>query len=683
MKLTKQQITDEIYRQFRGLIFEEIEQTDPSEDPYERIKKLGELGKKIESQIHNSLTHLNSFLSIGTKAQDSFEFRRAVAEIQRIQKLATDYGSVITKAHEIADGHPASKVDQPAQEAKKPEPDDSEIVNKGGDKTIYEVKGNVTPGWYITDKSGNPVHGPFTEKVANQRLEDMTGNFEVTYFSDYDISRMNEGDMSQLAQEIDDIHHRNTRIPSMYPSSKSPIEVVVQQLQKNPKYAKISRSELTKMVTGYLGQRMKEGGPGSGLNQTSSAPTIKANKKQDSYLKKAGINQSENPADRRKRQGIQESVFGLILRNQFDESVKTIDVKAVSLKEAALLGAQGFPGWEIKHIIVKEGWADQNPEKCYTCQSHDLDDQDRCTGCKKVQDKCSCSGDYAERDIRETWEELQKGGKAFCGKCGYDERWSTGDACPCCHGTGSPKYTEELSKKPQWAWPKPGTKNEDLQGNAGSGVVMQPHQSELNDEKIKVKDAKGQDLNIRDRVIDQVWDEKQRKYVWGRESYRVERIVNPGRIVVLDLQTKAQMAMSPGDVQRVGKTHVYEDTKWMDHEGMHPDDVENYTMVCSKCGFKDGINDILDPKNRCPKCKIVMQPKNPEYAKKFGWKPNNEGGPGSGRKTNAFVKTRNKQIKQGDIPNPKLKYGQSPSSGPKAGLNAYASDRRKKGSYGF
>lgn len=46
---------------------------------------------------------------------------------------------------------------------------------------------------------------------------------------------------------------------------------------------------------------------------------------------------------------------------------------------------------------------------------------------------------------RSTWEELQAGGTAMCGQCGYDYRWSSGSACPNCGGTGEPKWTQEYA----------------------------------------------------------------------------------------------------------------------------------------------------------------------------------------------------------------------------------------------
>jgi len=71
---------------------------------YEKISKLAEMGKRIDQSMKNSIQHLNDFLSLGLKTEDPFEFKRAVAEVSRIIKLATDYQKIITRAHEIAEG---------------------------------------------------------------------------------------------------------------------------------------------------------------------------------------------------------------------------------------------------------------------------------------------------------------------------------------------------------------------------------------------------------------------------------------------------------------------------------------------------------------------------------------------------------------------------------------------------
>ena len=160
------------FEEYKKRIFEqtEINPDDENQMKYEKIKKLAELGKSIEQQVQNSLTHLNGFLGLGIKTEDSFEFKRAVTELSRIQKLTADYSKIVVKAHEIAEG--------------------------------------------------------------------------------------NGAEQSQI----------------------------------------------------------REGGPGSGrkngIMKTSSAPQIKSNIKQDVYLKKRGIDQNENPADRRKRLGIKEGGLG-------------------------------------------------------------------------------------------------------------------------------------------------------------------------------------------------------------------------------------------------------------------------------------------------------------------------------------------------------------------------------------
>jgi len=81
----------------------------PERDPniqirYEKISKLAEMGKKIDQKMKNSVQHLNDFMSLGLKTEDPFEFKRAVAEVNHIIKLATEYQTIITRAHEIAEG---------------------------------------------------------------------------------------------------------------------------------------------------------------------------------------------------------------------------------------------------------------------------------------------------------------------------------------------------------------------------------------------------------------------------------------------------------------------------------------------------------------------------------------------------------------------------------------------------
>ncbi len=102
--------------QIDKIILEEAEKVMKNQAPdvYEKIKKLAEVGEKIKQQIDNSFSHLEAFFSLGTKTRDDFEFRRAVAEVARVQKLMADYQVIITSAHEMAEQD--SKLQQQIQE---------------------------------------------------------------------------------------------------------------------------------------------------------------------------------------------------------------------------------------------------------------------------------------------------------------------------------------------------------------------------------------------------------------------------------------------------------------------------------------------------------------------------------------------------------------------------------------
>ncbi len=95
------------FEEYKHRIFEQtqINPDDENQMKYEKIKKLAELGKSIEQQVQNSLTHLNGFLGLGIKTELSFEFKRAIAELGRIQKLTADYSKIVVRAHEIAEGN--------------------------------------------------------------------------------------------------------------------------------------------------------------------------------------------------------------------------------------------------------------------------------------------------------------------------------------------------------------------------------------------------------------------------------------------------------------------------------------------------------------------------------------------------------------------------------------------------
>jgi hypothetical protein len=132
MKISKQQIEQLTYQAYKKIILEQVQDEDgenhAAEIKNDKIKKLAELGKKIEEQIQNSLTHLNAFMNLGIKTEDTFEFKRAVAEIGRILRLTTDYQTVITKAHEIAEG--AGDTNAPVNELTTPEQHQLKIARK-------------------------------------------------------------------------------------------------------------------------------------------------------------------------------------------------------------------------------------------------------------------------------------------------------------------------------------------------------------------------------------------------------------------------------------------------------------------------------------------------------------------------------------------------------------------------
>jgi hypothetical protein len=166
MKITEREIKQLAYEEYKKIILEAASKEDTSADDmkYDKIQKLYDLGQKIKQQADNSFSHLEAFLSLGLKVRDTFEFKRAATEINRIQKLIADYSTVITRAHEIAEesttqpqenesdmfkkGQSAIKnIQKHAKEhpkefepKKEPEEDDAEVLNKRPDmKHAYEA----------------------------------------------------------------------------------------------------------------------------------------------------------------------------------------------------------------------------------------------------------------------------------------------------------------------------------------------------------------------------------------------------------------------------------------------------------------------------------------------------------------------------------------------------------------
>mgnify|MGYP001571944180 CR=1 FL=1 len=122
-KITKKEIQEIILSQYTKKIFEEISQNNPGENQsedlkYQKIEKLAQLGEKINASINNSFAHLSAFLKLGLKVRDSFEFKRAVAELSRIQKLVADYSKVVNLSHETAEGH--GNIQQSQQQIQEP-----------------------------------------------------------------------------------------------------------------------------------------------------------------------------------------------------------------------------------------------------------------------------------------------------------------------------------------------------------------------------------------------------------------------------------------------------------------------------------------------------------------------------------------------------------------------------------
>ena len=119
-------------------------------------------------------------------------------------------------------------------------------------------------------------------------------------------------------------------------------------------------------------------------------------------------------------------------------------------------GLQEYIEKKVKSVL-KEDWKTKVPVGkygyCPKCKGELMKNQYTgklwCAHCKKDYEKGIQKENFeaSEGPIYETWEKLQKGGKAFCGQCGYDHRWSSGSKCPNCKGTGNPKWTEKSAKE--------------------------------------------------------------------------------------------------------------------------------------------------------------------------------------------------------------------------------------------
>jgi predicted amidophosphoribosyltransferase len=100
------------------------------------------------------------------------------------------------------------------------------------------------------------------------------------------------------------------------------------------------------------------------------------------------------------------------------------------------------------------------------------------------------------------------------------------------------------------------------EGGMGRLSLYANAQSHLEEAMAIAKDAEGQQLYIRDRVVQKTIDPKTNKYVWSKPSldnlYRVEKIESPDAIVTIEIETKRKVRVKPSDVKRIGKPHIFE-----------------------------------------------------------------------------------------------------------------------------
>jgi uncharacterized Zn finger protein (UPF0148 family) len=360
MKVTRKSLTDEIYRQFKKAIFEQVDQSGEVLGPFEKIKQLAELGKKIEQQVQNSLSHLNNFMNIGTKTEDAFEFKRAVAEIGRIQKLVADYNTVLVKAHELAEMGAEKPADEPntpppveagadeAKEPEPPEPDDAELINKRPDarKDIYEEEKLICPKCKACELVRIPKTGKYHCAKCNKLFQKSVGDLGEENRS---TNRVAESHMSSLALQIDDL--------SDALGTDDPMKIAT-ELKKKSEYSKVPIQALQKFAADWLKNKdvdenghLKEYGHLKEWEWKEWCPKCEKNviPIHGRTCPNCGSLDLEKP---RKQESMK--LFGVVMKNRFDEAVKAVDVRAKSLKEAAVLAAKKHPAWEIKHIVVKE-----------------------------------------------------------------------------------------------------------------------------------------------------------------------------------------------------------------------------------------------------------------------------------------------------------------------------------------
>ena len=529
MKITKRQLNDEIYVAFKRAILEQVD-AQPEDNRYEKIKQLAELGKKIESQINNSLSHLNAFMNLGVKTEDTFEFKRAVAEIHRIQKLTTDYGMVITKAHETAEGGDSSTPTPPEPEApvaedqkmcafchtkpakagskfcstkckddhydyahkygeSKDDDDDAELINK--------APGQGAKDWYEEE---GPARKPYMRcKYCGKTQFQSPAMYAAHMAQHKEFNKRNDGrDIGEswsgggkggpikVGDTVQDWGDQQYKVIAVgkYPQLKKYDSTGAgrEAYEEDPSgtYVAVKGERWAGGDTYVFGtgdggvEKVEPGKNASGTGAQKEAFSEKRAKELGSqmcaycphWMKDHDTEKCTICGKHCKSIKAQKESYGVILKDRITESVMTVDVKAPTLREAALAAGKKFPTFEIKHIIFKES-------------AH--------------------------------------------------------------------KMKEDI--------PQP-----DGVGDMGSGIEMPPDKSELQ-ETPKCLDKNGQEINVRDRVADEYWNPSKQNYEPSKETFRVEKIVSTDKIIVKDMQTGKTMSVNPKEVTRKGKTHVFESEK--------------------------------------------------------------------------------------------------------------------------
>ena len=171
-KITKRDVEYMVFESYTNKLFEEIDKNPEEEKKYEQIKQLSLVAEKIEGQVNNSLTHLNAFMSLGMKVRDSFEFKRAVAEISRIQTLIAYYQKVIVKCHEVAENDPSMQTE------------------------FASDQGNTDMKTQLEKKSNKVDEGDEGEEGSGVKGHETKNNIEIKKLKD---------EMMKVSKEIDNI----------------------------------------------------------------------------------------------------------------------------------------------------------------------------------------------------------------------------------------------------------------------------------------------------------------------------------------------------------------------------------------------------------------------------------------------------------------------------------------------